>query len=104
MHPDKAFAPIEVGDDVIGMTEQPNDVCFGHPDAKAINRSHVVVSEGIDPAARRRQLSMTVESVCADFIRQYARPRNRSWREAERIMDREFVSVLTSPQTRPSLR
>jgi integrase len=53
-----------------------------------------LVDEGIDPAARRRQLSMTVESVCADFIRQYARPRNRSWREAERIMDREFVSVF----------
>jgi hypothetical protein len=53
-----------------------------------------LVDEGIDPAARRRQLSMTVESVCADFIRQYARPRNCSWREAERIMDREFVSVF----------
>jgi len=53
-----------------------------------------LVDEGIDPAARRRQLSMTFESVCADFIRQYARPRNRSWREAERIMDREFVSVF----------
>lgn len=53
-----------------------------------------LVDEGIDPAARRRQLSMTVESICADFIRQYARPRNRSWREAERIMDREFVSVF----------
>jgi integrase len=53
-----------------------------------------LVDEGIDPAARRRQLSMTVESVCADFIRQYARPRNRSWREAERIMAREFVSVF----------
>jgi integrase len=52
-----------------------------------------LVDEGIDPAARRRQLSMIVESVCADFIRQYARPRNRSWREAERIIDREFVSV-----------
>lgn len=52
-----------------------------------------LVDEGIDPAARRRQLSMTVESVCADFIRQYARPRNRSWREAERILQREFVSA-----------
>lgn len=52
-----------------------------------------LVDEGIDPAARRRQLSMTVESVCADFIRQYARPRNRSWKEAERILQREFVSV-----------
>ena len=53
-----------------------------------------LVDEGFDPAARRRQLSMTVESVCADFIRQYARPRNRSWREAERILQREFVSAF----------
>lgn len=53
-----------------------------------------LVDEGIDPAARRRQLSMTVESICADFIRQYARPRNRSAPEAERILKREFVSVF----------
>lgn len=51
-----------------------------------------LVDEGIDPAARRRQLSMTVESVCADFIEKYAK-RNRSWRETERILQREFVSV-----------
>lgn len=53
-----------------------------------------LVDEGIDPAARRRQLCMTVESICADFIRQYARPRNRSAPEAERILQREFVSVF----------
>ncbi len=52
-----------------------------------------LVDEGIDPAARRRQLSTTVESVCADFIRHYARPRNRSWKECERILEREFVAV-----------
>ncbi|MES2175448.1 MAG: tyrosine-type recombinase/integrase [Pseudomonadota bacterium] len=52
-----------------------------------------LVDEGIDPAARRRQLGMNVEAICGDFIRQYARPRNRSWKEAERIMQREFVSV-----------
>lgn len=52
-----------------------------------------LVDEGIDPAARRRQLSMRVEAVCEDFIRQYARPRNRSWQEAERIVKREFVAV-----------
>ncbi|WP_296084536.1 site-specific integrase [uncultured Agrobacterium sp.] len=51
-----------------------------------------LVDEGIDPAARRRQLSMTVESVCADFIEKYAK-RNRSWRETERILQREFVSI-----------
>lgn len=52
-----------------------------------------LVDEGIDPAARRRQLGMNVESICGDFIRQYARPRNRSWKEAERILQREFVAV-----------
>lgn len=51
-----------------------------------------LVDEGIDPAARRRQLSMTVESVCADFIEKYAK-RNRSWRETERILQREFVPI-----------
>lgn len=51
------------------------------------------MDEGIDPAARRRQLGMNVEAICDDFVRQYARPRNRSWKEAERILQREFVSV-----------
>ena len=52
-----------------------------------------LLDEGIDPAARRRQLGMNVEAICSDFIRQYARPRNRSWKEAERILQREFVAV-----------
>ncbi|MBA4087298.1 MAG: integrase [Novosphingobium sp.] len=52
-----------------------------------------MVDNGIDPAARRRQLGMHVEAICEDFIRQYARPRNRSWKEAERILQREFVAV-----------
>lgn len=51
------------------------------------------VDEGTDPAARRRQLGSRVEQICEDFIRQYARPRNRSWKEAERILKREFVAV-----------
>lgn len=50
------------------------------------------VDEGTDPAALRRQLSTRVETVCEDFIRQYARPRNSSWREAERILQRELVA------------
>lgn len=52
-----------------------------------------LVDDGIDPAARHRQLGMKVETICEDFIRQYARPRNRSWKEAERILKREFVAV-----------
>ena len=52
-----------------------------------------LVDDGGDPAARSRQLNKNVENVCADFIRQYARPRNRSWKETERILGREFVDV-----------
>lgn len=51
------------------------------------------VGEGIDPASRRRQPGMFVEAICADYIRQYAKPRNRNWRETERVLNREFVSV-----------
>lgn len=51
------------------------------------------VEEGIDPSRRRRQLDMQVEAICAAFIRQYAKPRNRNWRETERILNREFVTV-----------
>lgn len=49
--------------------------------------------EGIDPTKRRRRPDMKVETVCRDFIRLYAQTRNKSWREAERILDREFISV-----------
>lgn len=51
------------------------------------------VEEGVDPSRRRRQPDMQVEAICAAFIRQYAKPRNRNWRETERILNREFVSV-----------
>ena len=51
------------------------------------------VDDGIDPHGRRRQLNLRVEAVVEDFIRQYAKPRNRSWREAERILIREFVAM-----------
>lgn len=51
------------------------------------------VDEGTDPAACRRQLSTRVANVCEDFIRQHARPRNSSWREAERILQRELVAA-----------
>lgn len=52
-----------------------------------------IVDSGIDPATRRRQVGMNVATICEDFIRQYARPRNRSWKEAERILKREFVGA-----------
>ena len=50
------------------------------------------VDEGIDPTKRRRTTDMRVENVCREFIRLHAQPRNKSWREAERILEREFIS------------
>lgn len=50
------------------------------------------VDEGIDPTKRRRTTDMRVENVCHEFIRLHAQPRNKSWREAERILEREFIS------------
>ncbi|PAL25555.1 site-specific integrase [Sphingopyxis sp. GW247-27LB] len=49
--------------------------------------------EGIDPTKRRRRPDMKVETVCREFIRLYAQTRNKSWREAERILEQEFVSA-----------
>lgn len=50
------------------------------------------VDEGIDPTKRRRSPNMTVEAVCRQFITLHAKARNRSWREAERILEREFIA------------
>lgn len=52
------------------------------------------VDDGIDPARRRRQIDLTVEAVVADFIKKYACPNNRSWKEAQRVLNRELVSLL----------
>lgn len=52
------------------------------------------VDEGIDPTKRRRSVEMKVETVCGEFIRLHAQARNKSWREADRILQREFVSVF----------
>lgn len=49
--------------------------------------------EGIDPTKRRRRPDMKVETVCREFIRLYAQTRTKSWREAERILEQEFVSA-----------
>ncbi|MBB4639828.1 tyrosine-type recombinase/integrase [Rhizorhapis suberifaciens] len=49
--------------------------------------------EGIDPTKRRRRPDMKVETVCREFIRLYAQTRNKSWREAERILEQEFISA-----------
>jgi integrase len=51
------------------------------------------VDEGIDPSKQRRRPDMKVESICRDFIRLHAQARNKSWREAERTLERELISV-----------
>jgi integrase len=52
------------------------------------------VDEGIDPTKRRRSSDMKVEAICREFIRLHAQPRNKSWREAERVLEREFISTF----------
>lgn len=50
------------------------------------------VLEGVDPKNVRRRKHLTLEQGVEAFINQYAKPRNRSWREADRILRRELVS------------
>lgn len=52
------------------------------------------VEEGIDPTKRKRSSDMKVQAVCGEFIRLHAQARNKSWREAERILEREFVGTF----------
>jgi integrase len=49
------------------------------------------VGDGVDPQGRRRAPDFQVETVCRAFIEQYAKPRNRNWRETERVLEREFI-------------
>lgn len=49
------------------------------------------VDDGIDPQSRRRQPDLHVEAICRSFIEQYAKPRNRNWRETERVLERELI-------------
>lgn len=58
--------------------------------AVAIQR---LVEEGVDPTAKRRATIVTVEDAVADFIRSYAKPRNKSWQEADRTLTRELTSA-----------
>ena len=50
------------------------------------------VLEGIAPQAVRRRKNMNLREGVETFIEQYAKPRNRSWKEAERILTRELVT------------
>ncbi len=53
-----------------------------------------LIEEGVDPTQQRRRSITSVEEAVADFIRSYAKPRNKSYREAERILNRELVTVF----------
>lgn len=50
------------------------------------------VLEGVDPKNVRRRKHLTLRQGVEAFITQYAKPRNRSWKEADRILRRELVS------------
>lgn len=52
------------------------------------------VDEGADPTRRRRSTSTRVETVCEEFVRLHAKARNKSWRETERVLERELVPVF----------
>ncbi|MDE1917953.1 MAG: tyrosine-type recombinase/integrase [Sphingomonadales bacterium] len=68
------------------------------------NEALRLVDDGVNPLHRRRQADMRVEAICEDFINQYARPRNRSWREAERILKRELVPTFGQSDIRTLTR
>jgi integrase len=50
------------------------------------------VLEGVDPQAVRRRKNMNLREGVDAFIEQYAKPRNRAWRESERVLKRELVT------------
>lgn len=50
------------------------------------------ILEGVDPQAVRRRKNMNLREGVDAFIEQYAKPRNRSWRETERVLTRELVT------------
>lgn len=62
------------------------------------------VDEGIDPAGRRRQPGLLVEAVVQDFIRQYAKQRNRSWRGTQSLLERELVGRFGQCDIRAIMR
>lgn len=50
------------------------------------------VDEGGDPSVSRRSHSHRVEHVVDEFITKYARPKNRTWADAQALLRREFVN------------
>jgi hypothetical protein len=62
---------------------------------KAARKARVQVDEGIDPAfvraERKTKRIDTVGEVVDEFIERYAKPRNRSWRQTERLFGRDVL-------------
>lgn len=50
------------------------------------------VADGLDPKRARSRDNITLREGVERFITQYAKPRNRRWFEAERVLTRELVS------------
>ena len=50
------------------------------------------VTDGIDPQQSRSRDNLTLREGVEAFIAQYAKPRNKRWRETERVLNREIVS------------
>ncbi|MBF0563558.1 MAG: DUF4102 domain-containing protein, partial [Alphaproteobacteria bacterium] len=70
-------------------------------DARAAARSTLEeVARGIDPKVKKadeertaaRSKADTVDEVAAVFVERYAKPKNRSWKETERILKGNVVS------------
>jgi integrase len=51
-----------------------------------------LVDAGSDPSYVTQTHTMSVAEAVECFIRQYAKPRNRNWKETERVLEREFVN------------
>lgn len=51
-----------------------------------------LVGEGIDPLKTRRKSIVSTREAVDSFILQYAKPRNKNWRETSNVLNRELVS------------
>lgn len=50
------------------------------------------VDEGLDPNGTSTNQTITVSEAVEDFIQKYAKPRNRTWKETQSVLRREFVA------------
>ncbi|CAN0575921.1 unnamed protein product, partial [Laminaria digitata] len=62
------------------------------------------VADGIDPQQARSRDNLTLREGVEAFIAQYARPRNKRWRETERVINREIVSRFGEREVRKMTR